>query len=106
MKNDLAVFVTYAAFLVDGNHLTNLMSIGGKTALTVDARKAKPVALKTPDPAAKGIIGTFTYSTKVAGQPYGSGWAFFDGLADHLSTAQLGDDAAGFSTTVAGAFSE
>jgi hypothetical protein len=34
MKNDLAVFVTYAAMLVDGNLLTNFMSIGGKTPLT------------------------------------------------------------------------
>lgn len=31
MGNDLAVFVTYAAFLVDGNLITNLLSIGGKT---------------------------------------------------------------------------
>jgi unspecific peroxygenase len=34
MANDLAVFVTYGAFLVDGNPLTNLLSIGGKTAST------------------------------------------------------------------------
>ncbi|KAE9393591.1 hypothetical protein BT96DRAFT_967157 [Gymnopus androsaceus JB14] len=36
---DLAAFVTYAAFIVDGNHLTNLMSIGAKTPETgPDAR--------------------------------------------------------------------
>jgi hypothetical protein len=34
MGNDLAIFVTYAAFLVNGNPITNLMSIGGKTPLT------------------------------------------------------------------------
>lgn len=34
MGNDLAKFVTYAAFLVDGNLITNRMSIGGKTKLT------------------------------------------------------------------------
>lgn len=34
MGNDLAVFVTYAAFLVDGNPLTGLLSIGGKSSLT------------------------------------------------------------------------
>jgi len=28
MENSLAKFVTYAAFLVDGNPVTNLMSIG------------------------------------------------------------------------------
>ena len=34
MGNDLAVFVTYAAMLVDGNQLTNLISIGGKSSAT------------------------------------------------------------------------
>ena len=34
MENTLAIFVTYAAMLVDGNPITNLMSIGGKTAQT------------------------------------------------------------------------
>ena len=34
MGNDLAVFVTWGAFLVDGNHLTNLMSIGEKSNAT------------------------------------------------------------------------
>lgn len=34
MGNDLAVFVTYAAHLVDGNLITNLLSIGGKSNLT------------------------------------------------------------------------
>jgi hypothetical protein len=31
MGNDLALFVTYGAMLVDGNSVTNLLSIGGKT---------------------------------------------------------------------------
>ena len=34
MGNDLAILVTFGAFLVDGNHLTNLMSIGHKTSGT------------------------------------------------------------------------
>ncbi|KAF7979362.1 hypothetical protein HWV62_42810 [Athelia sp. TMB] len=34
MANDLAVLVTWGAFLVDGNHLTNLMSIGQKSTET------------------------------------------------------------------------
>ena len=34
MGNDLAVLVTYAAFIVDGNPITNLLSIGGKTKRT------------------------------------------------------------------------
>ncbi|KAH6881249.1 aromatic peroxygenase precursor, partial [Coprinopsis sp. MPI-PUGE-AT-0042] len=40
MENSLATFVTYAAFLVDGNPVTNLMSIGGKTNRTgIDPEK-------------------------------------------------------------------
>jgi hypothetical protein len=31
MENTLAVFITWGAFLVDGNPLTNLLSIGQKT---------------------------------------------------------------------------
>lgn len=49
MGNDLAVFVTYAAFLVDGNPITNLMSIGGKTPLT---------GIDPPQPAIVGGLNT------------------------------------------------
>lgn len=45
MGNDLAVFVTYAAFLVDGNLVTNRLSIGGKTSET------------GPNPPAPAIVG-------------------------------------------------
>lgn len=45
MGNNLAVFVTYAAFLVDGNLVTNLLSIGGKTNAT------------GPDPPAPAVVG-------------------------------------------------
>lgn len=34
MESGTARFVTYAAFLVDGNLVTDLLSIGGKTDLT------------------------------------------------------------------------
>ena len=45
MGNDLAVFVTYAAMLVDGNLITNLLSIGGKSSKT------------GPDPPKPAIVG-------------------------------------------------
>lgn len=45
MANDLAVFLAYAVHLVDGNLLTNLISIGGKTPET------------GPDPPAPAIVG-------------------------------------------------
>ena len=45
MENSLAVTLTYAAFLVDGNQITNLLSIGGKSSLT------------GPDPPKPAIVG-------------------------------------------------
>ncbi|KDR72024.1 hypothetical protein GALMADRAFT_74335 [Galerina marginata CBS 339.88] len=45
MDNGLAIFVTYAAHLVDGNILTDKLSIGGKTGLT------------GPNPPAPAIVG-------------------------------------------------
>lgn len=45
MENSFAKFVTYAAHLVDGNVVTDLMSIGEKTPKT------------GPDPPAPAIVG-------------------------------------------------
>jgi hypothetical protein len=45
MGNGLAVFLTYAAMLVDGNQITNLLSIGGKSSET------------GPDPPKPAIVG-------------------------------------------------
>ncbi|MFD9699567.1 S8 family serine peptidase [Lentzea sp. NPDC059081] len=84
------------AFIVQPKFVVN-----GKTSTTVDARTAKPVALKTPDPAAKGMIGTISVTSPVAGSTYGHGWAFFDGLAGQAYTAQAGPDAPNFLTTIA-----
>ncbi|KAH6905634.1 Chloroperoxidase [Coprinopsis sp. MPI-PUGE-AT-0042] len=49
MENGLAIFVTYAAFIVDGNPITNLMSIGGKTIRT---------GIDPPKPAIVGGLNT------------------------------------------------
>jgi unspecific peroxygenase len=49
MGNDLAIFATYSAMLVDGNLVTNLMSIGGKTPLT---------GPDPPEPAIAGGLNT------------------------------------------------
>ncbi|MFJ5988506.1 S8 family serine peptidase [Lentzea sp. NPDC092896] len=78
--------------------------VTGKGSITIDARNARPVALKTPDAAAKGMIGTIGYSTQIAGRTFGHGWAFFDGLAGQVSTAQIGSAPPGFSTTIAEQF--
>ncbi|GLY49381.1 S8 family serine peptidase [Lentzea sp. NBRC 102530] len=76
-------------------------TVSGKGSITIDTRLAKPVALRTPDPAAQGMIGTIGYSAQVAGRPYGHGWAFFDGLAGQANTAQIGPSPQGFSATIA-----
>lgn len=57
MGNDLAVFVTYAAMLVDGNLVTNLLSIGGKTKLT------------GPDPPKPAIVGGLDTHAVFEGAP-------------------------------------
>jgi hypothetical protein len=45
MGNDLAIFTTYTAMLVDGNLVTNLLSIGGKSPKT------------GPDPPEPAVVG-------------------------------------------------
>jgi unspecific peroxygenase len=45
MGNDIAKFITYASHLADGNLVTNLLSIGGKTDKT------------GPDPPSPAIVG-------------------------------------------------
>ncbi|KAJ3509945.1 heme-thiolate peroxidase [Coprinellus aureogranulatus] len=49
MHNELSRFLTYAAFLVDGNLVTDLLSIGGKTSLT---------GPELPEPAIVGGLST------------------------------------------------
>ena len=51
MDHVIAVFATYGAMLVDGNLVTNLLSIGGKT------RKTGP---DPPKPAIVGGLNTHT----------------------------------------------
>ncbi|EJD46377.1 heme-thiolate peroxidase [Auricularia subglabra TFB-10046 SS5] len=43
MAHDIAIFVTYAAFLVNGNQLTNLMSIGSSCGLSSLTGPAPPL---------------------------------------------------------------
>ena len=49
MGNDIARFLAYSAILVDGNPLTNLLSIGSKTSKT---------GLDPPSPAIVGGLDT------------------------------------------------
>ncbi|KAF8958590.1 hypothetical protein BDZ97DRAFT_1923628 [Flammula alnicola] len=81
MGNDLAIFVTYAAFLVDGNLLTNLLSIGGKTPKT------------GPNPPAPAIVGGLDThavfegdaSTTRADAFFGDNHSFNETLFDELT---------------------
>ncbi|KAF9479958.1 aromatic peroxygenase precursor [Pholiota conissans] len=81
MGNDLAIFVTYAAHLVDGNLLTDLLSIGGKTAKT------------GPNPPAPAIVGGLNThavfegdaSTTRADAFFGDNHSFNETLFDELT---------------------
>ncbi|SDG31753.1 Subtilase family protein [Lentzea fradiae] len=77
------------------------LQVTGTTEIELDARVAKPVALKTPDPAAAAVIGTVGFSAEVASGRIFHGWAFFDGLAGQALTAQVGPAKDGMTTTFA-----
>jgi len=77
----LASFVTYAAFVVDGNHLTNLMSIGAKTPET---------GPDAPPPAVIGGLdthGEFEGDTSMTRGDafFGNNFSFNETLFDQLS---------------------
>jgi unspecific peroxygenase len=57
MGNDLALTLTYAAMLVDGNMITNLLSIGGKSSET------------GPDPPKPAIVGGLDTHAVLEGAP-------------------------------------
>ncbi|KAE9399086.1 heme-thiolate peroxidase [Gymnopus androsaceus JB14] len=85
MGFDLAAFVTYAAFIVDGNHLTNLMSIGQKTPET---------GPDAPAPATIGGLNTHgafegDASTTRDDFALGSNFLFNETLFDQLSQAAI-----------------
>jgi len=56
MERNLAVFVTWAAHMVDGNQITNRLSIGGKSRAT------------GPDPAAPATVGGLNTHTVFEGE--------------------------------------
>ena len=59
MGNDLALTLTYSAMLVDGNQVTNLLSIGGKSPKT------------GPDPPKPAIVGGLDTHAVFEGEPFG-----------------------------------
>lgn len=61
MENSFAVFITWGAFLVDGNLLTNLMSLGPKSDST------------GPDPPSPAIVGGLNTH------------GVFEGMSDHMA---------------------
>ncbi|KAF9522859.1 heme-thiolate peroxidase [Crepidotus variabilis] len=75
MENSLAVFVTYAAHLVDGNVVTNELSIGGKSPLT------------GPDPPAPASVGGLnTHAVFEGDSSMTRGDAFFGNNHDFNAT--------------------
>ncbi|KIJ40725.1 hypothetical protein M422DRAFT_230090 [Sphaerobolus stellatus SS14] len=100
MGNDLAVFVTYAAFLVDGNLVTNLLSIGSKTPLT------------GPNPPAPAIVGGLDThavfegdaSTTRADAFFGDNHSFNETLFQELVSFSNKFGAGNYNLTVGGQF--
>ncbi|GAB2811808.1 S8 family peptidase [Lentzea nigeriaca] len=77
-----------------------LFQVTGGTTVTIDARRARLVALKTPDPAARAVMGALGYTRTVAGEPRSTAWVFSDGMAGRLFTAGLGPDVPDFTTMI------
>ncbi|KAH9474945.1 Aromatic peroxygenase [Psilocybe cubensis] len=100
MENDLARFVTYAAHLVDGNVVTDLLSIGGKSKLTGPA---------PPPPAIVGGLNTHavfegdasnTRSDAFLGNNHEFNETLFDQLVGYANKYGAGK----YNVTVAGEF--
>ncbi|CAA7263571.1 unnamed protein product [Cyclocybe aegerita] len=89
MENDLAIFVTYAAHLVDGNLITDLLSLGHKTPLT------------GPDPPPPAIVGGLnTHAVFEGDASMTRGDAFFGN--NHDLNATLFDQFVDFSNRFGG----
>lgn len=100
MGNDLAVFVTYGAMLVDGNLVTNLLSIGHKT----DRTGPDP-----PEPAIVGGLNTHAVfegdaSTTRADKFFGDNHSFNETLFDEFSSFSNRFGDGNYNLTVAAEF--
>ncbi|KAL0571572.1 Aromatic peroxygenase [Marasmius crinis-equi] len=98
MENGIARFVTYAAFLVDGNPITNLMSIGGKSTLTGE---------DPPEPAIVGGLNTHAVfegdaSMTRADTAFGDNHSFNQTLWDEFADFSNRFGAGKYNLTVAG----
>jgi hypothetical protein len=99
MGNDLAVFIAFAAFLVDGNPLTNLLSIGGKSPLT---------GVDPPQPAIVGGLDTHAVfegdTSMTRGDAFfGDNHSFNETLFDQFSNFSAEFGGGNYNLTVAGA---
>ncbi|KAF8882912.1 hypothetical protein CPB84DRAFT_1965294 [Gymnopilus junonius] len=93
MENSLAFFVTYGAHLVDGNLLTDKLSIGGKTSLT------------GPNPPAPAIVGGLnTHAVFEADFFFGDNHDFNETLFDEMVKFTNKFGAGKYNLTVAGEF--
>ncbi|KIJ34055.1 hypothetical protein M422DRAFT_263846 [Sphaerobolus stellatus SS14] len=100
MGNDIAIFVTYAAMLVDGNLVTNLLSIGGKSSLT---------GTDPPAPAIVGGLNTHAVfegdaSTTRADAFFGDNHSFNESLFQELVSFSNKFGAGNYNLSVAAQF--
>ncbi|MEV6965747.1 hypothetical protein AB0M47_11580 [Hamadaea sp. NPDC051192] len=77
------------------------LEVTGDTTVVLDARTAKPSSLTVPDATAGLVMASAHYTfTNAAGLMTEGG--LFTGSWDSLYTAQLGDDVAGFASSISG----
>ncbi|MBB5958325.1 subtilisin family serine protease [Saccharothrix tamanrassetensis] len=67
-----------------------LLEVTGTTTVDADARIAKPIKITFPDPAAVEQIGDISLTRNYRDRRFGFGTAFFGGISDRVSLAQLG----------------
>ena len=77
MGNDLALTLTNAAMLVDGNQVTNLLSIGSKSSKT------------GPDPPKPAIVGGLDTHAVFEGAPFGYVVLYLDTDSRRLGDASM-----------------
>jgi subtilisin family serine protease len=73
--------------------------VNGKGEFVFDARQAKPVVLRAPEPSATSMLASIWLTSQVAGKVVSTGYGFTSGF-NGVSLGQVGPDSPGFSTSI------
>ncbi|WP_157233020.1 S8 family peptidase [Kibdelosporangium phytohabitans] len=67
-------------------------SLTEDTTIDLDFRRAKPIKLSSPDPAARMLLADVTYRRTAGKSSFGYGWVLFGGDISSLRTAHIGPE--------------